>query len=78
MIMGVFPLAVLGIVVGVLSFAQADRVVKQSEKRVLSDTINRIDISLNVKARQLSGFVQTAAGSEPVAQMLTSDAAATG
>jgi two-component system sensor histidine kinase YesM len=73
MIMGVFPLAVLGIVVGVLSFAQADRVVKQSEKRVLSDTINRIDISLNVKARQLSGFVQTAAGSEPVAQMLTGE-----
>ena len=49
-IMGVIPLAVLGIAVGILSFRQAALVVRQSQKRVISDTINRIDININVKA----------------------------
>lgn len=37
-IMGVIPLAVLGIAVGILSFRQAALVVRQSQKRVISDT----------------------------------------
>ena len=56
-IMGVIPLAVLGIAVGILSFRQAALVVRQSQKRVISDTINRIDININVKARQFDGFL---------------------
>jgi hypothetical protein len=66
LIMGVVPLALLGVIVGMLSFAKADRVVKESEKRVLSDTINRIDVSINVKARLMDSFMQTVAGSSPV------------
>jgi two-component system sensor histidine kinase YesM len=63
LIMGAIPLALLGVVIGVLSYQKADKVVRQSEKRVLSDTINRIDISLNVKVRQIDSLMQTVAGS---------------
>ena len=49
--------------IGALSYSKADRVVRQSEKRVLSDTINRIDISLNAKVRQIDSLMQTVAGS---------------
>ena len=63
LIMGAIPLALLGVVIGALSYSKADRVVRQSEKRVLSDTINRIDISLNAKVRQIDSLMQTVAGS---------------
>jgi len=69
LIMGVVPLALLGVIVGALSYSKADRVVKESEKRVLSDTINRIDISINVKARLMNSFMQTVAGSSPVGEL---------
>ncbi len=64
LIMGAIPLALLGLVIGVLSYQKADKVVRQSEKRVLSDTINRIDVSLNVKVRQIDSLMQTVAGSD--------------
>jgi len=70
LIMGVVPLALLGVTVGALSYIKADRVVKESEKRVLSDTINRIDISINVKARLMNSFMQTVAGSSPVEELV--------
>jgi len=63
LIMGAIPLALLGVVIGVLSYQKADKVVRQSEKRVLSDTINRVDVSLNVKVRQIDSLMQTVAGS---------------
>ena len=63
LIMGAIPLALLGVVIGVLSYQKADKVVRQSEKRVLSDTINRVDVSLNVKVRQINSLMQTVAGS---------------
>ena len=70
LIMGAIPLALLGVVIGVLSYQKADKVVRQSEKRVLSDTINRVDVSLNVKVRQIDSLIQTVAGSTE-AQELT-------
>ncbi|MBA4347494.1 MAG: hypothetical protein C0413_01385 [Clostridiales bacterium] len=63
LIMGAIPLALLGVVIGALSYQRADNVVRQSEKRVLSDMINRIDVSLNVKVRQVDSLMQTIAGS---------------
>jgi len=63
LIMGAIPLALLGVVIGVLSYQKADKVVRQSEKRVLSDTINRVDVSLNVKVRQIDSLMQTVASS---------------
>ncbi len=63
LIMGAIPLALLGVVIGVLSYQKADNVVRQSEKRVLSDSINRVDVSLNVKVRQIDSLMQTIAGS---------------
>lgn len=62
-ILGVLPLMVLGIVIGVLSYQQANNVVKQSEKEILGDTINRIDINITGKARQLDGIADTMASS---------------
>lgn len=70
LIMVAVPLAVLGVVIGALSYQKADRVVKQSEKRVLSDGINRVDISINVKARQINSFMQVMASSSQVAQLV--------
>lgn len=69
LIMGAVPIALLGVVIGVLSYQKADSVVRQSEKRVLSDTINRIDVSLNSKVRQINSLMQTVVGSEEVAAL---------
>ncbi len=71
LIMGAIPLALLGVVIGVLSFQKADAVVRQSEKRVLSDTINRVDVSLNVKVRQIDSLMQTVAGSAEAQELTT-------
>jgi two-component system sensor histidine kinase YesM len=69
--MGAIPLALLGVVIGVMSFIKADKVVKESEKRVLSDTINRIDININVKARQIDSFMNTVAESAQVKALIS-------
>jgi len=61
-ISGSIPLALLGAVVGLLSFLNANSVISESEKRVLADTINRIDININVKVRQLNSFMHNLAG----------------
>ena len=76
-IMGVIPLAVLGIAVGILSFRQAALVVRQSQKRVISDTINRIDININVKARQFDGFLTAVSESPETALLLQAAGAGT-
>ncbi len=76
LITGAVPLALLGVVIGVLSYQKADQVVRQSEKRVLSDTINRIDVNLNVKVRQIDSLMQTVIGSaeaEELARLSESD-----
>ena len=70
LIMGAIPLALLGAVIGVMSFIKADKVVKESEKRVLSDTINRIDININVKARQIDSFMHTVVESTQVGELV--------
>ncbi len=70
LIMGAIPLALLGVVIGVLSYQKADKVVRQSEKRVLSDTINRVDVSLNVKVRQIDSLMQTVAGSSEAGELI--------
>lgn len=77
LIMGAIPLALLGVVIGALSYTKADRVVRQSEKRVLSDTINRIDVSLNVKVRQIDSLMQTVAGSEEAQALVNLGASGT-
>lgn len=62
-VMGAIPIMLLGIAMGIIMFRNADSTVKDSEKEVIADTINRIDININVKARQLDGFVRNIAGS---------------
>jgi two-component system sensor histidine kinase YesM len=75
LLMGAIPLALLGVVIGFLSYQKADKVVRQSEKRVLSDTINRVDVSLNVKVRQIDSLMQTVAGSAEAQELARADSA---
>ena len=75
LLMGAIPLALLGVVIGFLSYQKADKVVRQSEKRVLSDTINRVDVSLNVKVRQIDSLMQTVAGSAEAQELAHADSA---
>ncbi len=69
LLMGAIPLALLGVVVGALSYSKADTVVRQSEKRVLADTINRIDVSLNAKVRQIDSLMRTVTQSAEAAEL---------
>lgn len=70
LIMVAVPLAVLGIVIGALSYQKAGGVVKQSQKRVLSDGVNRVDISINLKARQINSFMQVMSSSIQIRQLV--------
>lgn len=72
MLMGVIPLALLGLVIGTLSFIKADTVVKQSGKRILSDTVNRIDISINMRTRLINSAVQSIVSGAPMQELLAS------
>lgn len=69
LVMVAIPLAVLGIVIGTLSYQKAGGVVKQSQKRVLSDGVNRVDISINLKARQINSFMQVMSSSIQIRQL---------
>ncbi len=70
LIMVAIPLAMLGIVIGTLSYQKAEGVVKQSQKRVLSDGVNRVDISINLKARQINSFMQVMSSSIQIRQLV--------
>ncbi len=70
LIMVAIPVAVLGIVIGTLSYQKAEGVVKQSQKRVLSDGVNRVDISINLKARQINSFMQVMSSSIQIKQLI--------
>lgn len=69
MLMGLIPLALIGVIIGTLSYIKADQVVKQSGRRILSDTINRIDISINVRTRLINSAMRTLTDSDPVREM---------
>lgn len=53
-ILCMIPMILLGSVIGIMSGSYANDVVKQSQKQVLKDVVNRIDINVNVKAQQIS------------------------
>lgn len=62
-LIGAIPLALLGILIGAMLYSRAESTVKEAEKAVISDTINRIDTTASVKAKQIDSFVQSIASS---------------
>lgn len=54
LILCMIPMILLGTVIGIMSGSYANDVVKKSQKQVLKDVVNRIDINVNVKAQQIS------------------------
>lgn len=73
MLMGAIPLAMLGVIVGVLSYLHSRDIVKETQKTAITDTINRIDINLNVKTRQLCTLTEILGHSAQVEALLTHD-----
>ena len=49
---------ILGSVIGSLSYIRAESIVSESQRGVIADTINRIDINLNTKARYVNQTIQ--------------------
>lgn len=70
LIMGVVPLAIIGAIIGLLSFYKASLVVRESSKRVLADTVNRVDVIINVKVRQINESLNAITGNEQLAQLI--------
>lgn len=70
LIMVLIPLTLLGIVIGTLSYQRARGVVQDAQKRVLSDSVNRVDISINLKVRQINGFLQVMAQSNEIQELI--------
>ena len=62
-LVSVTPLLIIGIMIGYLSYDRANDVVRASTKNNLSDALNRIDISLNVRISQLERTTQVLASS---------------
>lgn len=74
LIIGVAPVMILGILIGVLLYGQANEIVSNAQKKVVADTINRIDINLNAKVRAINGYIRLAVDTLPTAQAMESGA----
>ncbi|MBQ2830430.1 MAG: sensor histidine kinase [Oscillospiraceae bacterium] len=60
-LVSVTPLLIISIMIGYLSYDRANTVVRESTKKSLADALNRIDISLSVRVRQLEKTTQVLA-----------------
>lgn len=65
LLLGLVPVLVLGILIGVLLFSQSKNIISDSQKAVVADTINRIDINLNAKVRSINGYLHLAVDDMP-------------
>ena len=52
---------ILGSVIGALAYTRARTIVSESQRGVIADTINRIDINLNTRVRYINQTIQDAA-----------------
>lgn len=57
------PLLIISIVIGVLSYNRASLAAQESSKNNIIDAINRIDITITLRTRQLDNTVEIIAGS---------------
>ena len=64
-LVGVIPLLVISILVGVLSYRHTEQAVREAGKNSLADSVNRIDLSLTVRTRQLNSALQSIVASLP-------------
>ena len=78
LILCMIPMILLGTVIGIMSCSYANDVVKQSQKQVLIDMVNRIDINVNVKAQQIIRCLDVFAKSAQMNYLLAADASDTG
>ena len=58
-IANLFPLMIISVVIGILSFNKADQTAKITGKHNLEDAVNRADISSTLRTRQLSNLVKS-------------------
>lgn len=59
-LIGVIPVMILGVLIGYLSFNQAENIVTKAHKEVVADTVYRIDGNLNSKVRYIDESIRTA------------------
>lgn len=59
LLVSIFPLLVSSILIGTLSFNRARAAAQASAKNNLSDAVNRVDISLTLRTRQLGKVMET-------------------
>jgi len=74
-LIGIIPLLIMGVLIGTLSYDRARQAAEASGKNSLADAVNRIDISLTIRTRQLDNAVQTMAGSLALQQLVAADGA---
>lgn len=68
-IISVIPLFIISIIIGALSYSRASLAAQESGKNNIADAVNRIDISLTLRIRQLNQIVQTIAGGQSIASV---------
>lgn len=72
-ILCMIPMILMGVVIGIMSYSYANNGVKQSQKQVLTDMVNRIDINVNVKAQQIIGCLDVFVKSTQMNYLLATD-----
>ncbi len=60
LIMGVFPLIILGVLIGILSYTSAHERVTDSEKSIIANNVITIDAQLTLKARHVNEAIRAA------------------
>lgn len=60
-LMGVIPIVTLGLLIGSFTFQDAKRIVTNSHKAVIADTVYRIDMNMNLKVRYITESIRAAA-----------------
>ena len=73
-LIGIIPLLIMSVLIGTLSYDRARQAAESSGKRSLADAVNRLDISMTVRTRQLDNAVQTMAGSLALQQLAAEEA----
>ncbi len=57
---------ILGALIGVLTYSHSKRIVMENKKKEMADTVNRIDININVRVRYIQDAAENAAASHVV------------
>ncbi len=57
---------ILGALIGMLTYSHSKRIVMENKKKEMADTVNRIDININVRVRYIMDAAENAAASHVV------------